>query len=79
MQVRYAPGGLAVANAVFNVLYELGTSAGPGPAGVAMDLAPRHGLVVTISGVTLLFGIVALVRHRRSSRASLPPDDGRPC
>lgn len=72
---RFRPGDLAVANAAFIVLYELGTFAGPGLAGAAMDLAPRHGFVATIAGLTLLFGIVALIRHRRRGRASLPRDD----
>lgn len=72
---RFRPGDLAVANAAFIILYELGTFAGPGLAGAAMDLAPRQGFVAIIAGLTLLFGLMALARHRRRGRASLPPDD----
>lgn len=59
---RFRPADLAVANAVFIMLYESGSFAGPALGGAAMDLWPPHGLIATVAGVSLLFGLLALRR-----------------
>lgn len=62
---RFRPADLAVANAVFIMLYEAGSFAGPGIAGAAMDLWKPHGLVGAVAVISLLFAILAFVRARQ--------------
>lgn len=50
---------LAAANAAFAMLYALGTMAGPGLGGVAMDLWDPHGLAVVVGLISaVLLGVV---------------------
>ena len=51
---------LAAANAAFSILYALGTLAGPGLGGIAIDLWNPHGLPVVLGLISALFlGVVA--------------------
>lgn len=46
---------LAAANAAFSILYALGTMAGPGAGGLAIDLWNPHGFVVVLALISALF------------------------
>ena len=51
---------LAAANAAFSILYALGTLAGPGLGGIAIDLWDPHGLPVVLGLISAVFlGVVA--------------------
>lgn len=67
---RFRRADLAVANAVFILLYEAGTFAGPGLAGAAMDLWRTQGLVAAGALVSFAFGLGALLRAGRAPRRS---------
>jgi predicted MFS family arabinose efflux permease len=63
-----APQNLAVANAAFIMLYELGSVAGPALAGVAMDLWQPHGLIATIFVIALALALAVLAKAPGRSR-----------
>lgn len=56
---------LAAANAAFAMLYAIGTLAGPGLAGVAMDIWNPHGLAVVVGVISAL--LVAIVAYRAAT------------
>lgn len=65
---------LAAANAAFSILYALGTLAGPGLGGIAMDLWNPHGLPLVLGLISAL--LVAVVGYRA---ATFPrPQSGAP-
>lgn len=62
---RFKAGDLAVANAAFIVLYQLGSVIGPAAGGWSMELWDPHGLLATMAIFSAGFAGVALVRHWR--------------
>lgn len=80
---RFPGADLAVANAVFILLYELGSFVGPGLAGAAMDLSPRYGLAGASAAIAFVFALLALGRagaragRNAAAEAGTPPTDTR--
>ncbi len=67
---NFKGGDLAAANAAFSILYALGTMAGPGLGGFAIDAWKPYGLLVAVGLIaTALIGVV-LVRLATVPRAS---------
>jgi MFS family permease len=58
---------LAAANAAFSILYALGTLAGPGLGGIAIDAWNPHGFAVVLGLISALF--VAVVAYRTATFA----------
>lgn len=67
---RFGPGELAVANAAFIVLYEMGTMIGPAVAGGAMDLWEPHGYVAALAMFAAVFAALVLVRRATPGNVS---------
>ena len=57
---NFKGGDLAAANAAFSILYAVGSLAGPGLGGVAIDVWQPYGLLVTVGALgTVLIAVVA--------------------
>lgn len=69
---RFRGGDLAAANAAFAFLYALGSFAGPGIAGTAMDLWNPHGLMLALGLISAAYVAVAAWRYL-ASRSTKPP------
>jgi len=66
---RFPTGELAAANALFVMVYEAGSLAGPVLAGGAMDAMGRQGMPLTTGIVAAAFlAVIALWRIRQGSR-----------
>jgi MFS family permease len=66
-------GDLAAANAAFSILYAIGSLAGPGLGGVAIDAWQPYGLLVTVGALgTVLIAVVAgrILANPRPIRAT---------
>ncbi len=64
---RVRASELAVANAAFLMVYQAGSIAGPGMAGIAMDLWQPHGFVIAMATFAVIASLVTvcLVKTRR--------------
>ena len=61
---------LAAANAAYSILYALGTMAGPGLGGFAIDAWKPYGLLVAVGSIAAALIVVVLVRLMTAPRPS---------
>lgn len=75
---RVQPSELAVANAAFLILYQVGSIVGPGAAGIAMDLWQPHGFIAAMAVFALAAALATawLVAIRRPARRAGGPTLG---
>jgi MFS family permease len=64
---------LAAANSAFSILYALGTLAGPGLGGIAIDAWNPHGFAVVLGLISGLFAAVVAYRVATFPRPTTPP------
>jgi MFS family permease len=64
---------LAAANSAFSILYALGTLAGPGLGGIAIDTWNPHGFAVVLGLISGLFAAVVAYRAATFPRPMTPP------
>ena len=62
--VRFRGASLAAANAVFFIAFEVANILGPPAAGGALDLWPRHGLMVLMGLFGAAFLVLLAARYR---------------
>lgn len=78
---RYRGAGLVGVSVVSQLAYMLGEAAGPATGGLAIDLAPRHGLpalvgAVALVGLLALLGAASWKRKAAEGAAGQLPDPG---
>jgi len=62
---RYKTSQVASATAIFVMVFEIGSVAGPLIGGKVMDIQGPSGFIVTISVITFLFLMISLYRTIR--------------
>ena len=61
---RYPVESLALANAAFLILYQVGGMAGPASAGAAMDLWDPHGFALVLGALAVVLGLWAIINRQ---------------
>jgi len=70
---RYRVESLALANAAFLILYQVGGMAGPATAGAAMDLWDPHGFAAVLGILAIVLGVWALSARSERGAARAGP------